>query len=81
MAYGAENMEIVPHGSSNHGFDPATFQSQVRRSIDRATGAPKLHSLDTNYNKTTVDDVPGSFNSKPDGHVYIVDLCRTLNGQ
>ena len=33
-------MEIVPHGTSNPGFQPATFQSHVQRSTDWATGAP-----------------------------------------
>ena len=36
----AENMEIVPHGPSDPGFQPASFQSQVQRSTDWATGAP-----------------------------------------
>ena len=35
-------MEIVPNGPSNPGFEPATFQSQVQRSTDWATGAPYL---------------------------------------
>ena len=39
-AHGAENMEIAPHGPSNPGFEPATFQSQVQHSTDWATGAP-----------------------------------------
>ena len=29
-----ENMEMVKHGPSNPGFEPATFQSQVQRSAD-----------------------------------------------
>ena len=33
-------MDIIQHGSSNPVFEPATFQSQVQRSTDWATGVP-----------------------------------------
>ena len=34
--YGAENEEIVSHGPSNLGFEPATFQAQVQPYSDWA---------------------------------------------
>ena len=40
-AHGAENMEIVTHGHSNPKLKPATFQSQVQRSAEWATGEEK----------------------------------------
>ena len=47
-------MEIVPHGPSNPGFEPSTFQSQVQRSTDCATGAP-LAKFINNKKKVSTD--------------------------
>ena len=57
-AHGAENMEIIPHGPSNTRFEPATSQSQVQRSTDRAIWAPKtqripIDSIELNGEETT----------------------------
>ena len=44
-AHRAENMKIFQHGPSNLRSKPATFKSQVQRSIDWTTRAPLWFSI------------------------------------
>ena len=39
--HGAEIMELVPHGPSDNGFEPVTFDAQVQYSTVWATGDPQ----------------------------------------
>ena len=49
--YGAENEEIVSHGPSNLGFEPATFQSQVKPYTDWANGDDEYETEIENWNQ------------------------------